>query len=154
MQTADWPAVLGTVATIFSVAIAGYALWRQLAVLRSQMVIQHFSDYARRYAEIMERFPERVHEQQCSLNDLGDTAAVMPIMRTFFYLCFEEWALHQRGYYDPKMWSLWHLGMHNALAKPAFRQAWERIASDTQFGARFIHFMAEEIAAATKPQTV
>jgi hypothetical protein len=30
------------------------------------------------------------------------------------------------------------------LAKPAFRQAWERIASDTQFGARFIHFMAEE----------
>ena len=150
MQSADWMAVLGTVATILSVAIAGYALWRQLAVLRTQMAIQHFSDYARRYAEIMERFPERVHDRTCSLSDLGDSDTLMPVMRTFFTLCFEEWALHERGYYDPQMWGLWRLGMHNALAKPAFQQAWERISADTHFGARFIHFMTEEIATATR----
>lgn len=148
MQITDWVTVAGTVATMLSVAVAGYAVWRQLAFLRTQMAIQHFSDYARRYAEIMERLPERAHDRDCSLEDLGDLDAVMPPMRTFFGICFEEWCLHERGYFDQGMWELWRLGMHNALTKPAFRQAWERVARDTRYGAEFAAFMAGEVTAA------
>ena len=148
MTSSDWVSILGTGATITSVVVAGYALWRQLAVLRRQMAIQHFSDYARRYAEIMERLPPRVHDPRCTLADLGPSDAVMPAIRSFFATCFEEWYLHERGFFDQGMWDTWRLGMHNALAKSTFREAWEIITSDTHYPQAFRAFVAAEAATA------
>ncbi len=150
MHESDWVAVTGTVATIVSVIVAGYALWRQLAVLRRQMAIQHFADYARRYAELMERLPERAHDPCCDLEGAGPTDAIMPIMRSYFAACFEEWYVHERGYFDGGMWNMWRLGMRNALAKTAFRDAWNRIAADTRYDPGFTAFVAAEAAAAMK----
>jgi len=47
MQPSDWVTLITTAATVLSVLIAGYALWRQLGILRRQMAIEHFSAYAR-----------------------------------------------------------------------------------------------------------
>lgn len=148
MQPSDWVTLITTAATVLSVLIAGYALWRQLGILRRQMAIQHFSDYARRYAEVIERLPERIHEPHCHLADLGPAETIMPPIRTFFATCFEEWYLHERGYFDQGMWDMWRRGMSNLLAKPAIREAWERISGDTDYGTEFIAFVSDELAVA------
>lgn len=148
MQTSDWVTALSTGATVASVLIAGYALWRQLAILRRQMAIQHFADYARRYADLLERLPERIHDPACRLADFGPADGVMPALRGYFAACFEEWYLHERGYFDQGMWDMWRAGMHNLLAKPPVREAWEKIARDTAYGPGFIAFVAAESAAA------
>jgi hypothetical protein len=150
MQTPDLIAIIGTVATVLSVVVAGYALWRQLVILRRQMAIQHFSEYARRYTELVERLPERVHDPSCDLAGVGADDTVMPVMRSFFAVCFEEWYLHERGYFDSGMWDMWRLGMRNALTKTSFREAWERIAADTQYDSGFKVFVAGEAAAAAE----
>jgi small basic protein len=134
MTSSDWVTILGTGATITSVVVAGYALWRQLAVLRRQMAIQ--------------RLPPRVHDPRCTLADLGPSDAVMPAIRSFFATCFEEWYLHERGFFDQGMWDMWRLGMHNALAKSAVREAWEIITSDTHYPQAFRAFVAAEAATA------
>lgn len=151
MQTSDWVTAVTTGATVLSVFIAGYALWRQLSFLRRQMAIQHFSDYARRYAEVIERLPERIHEPTCRLDDFAATDDVMPILRGYFSVCFEEWYLHERGYFDHGMWDLWCEGLRNLLKKPAVREAWERIANDTDYGPGFVAFMERFAARSTSP---
>lgn len=148
MSLSERIAVIGTVATILSVFVAGYALWRQLNLVRRQMAIDHFVDYSQRYAEMLGRLPERVHDGASRLADLGDPDVIMPPMRDFFAACFAEWYLHERGLFDQGMWDLWRLGMRNALAKPAFREAWERIARDTHYGPAFRDFVAAEALAA------
>ena len=144
MQTSDWVTAVTTGATVLSVFIAGYALWRQLSILRRQMTIQHFSDYARRYAEFIERLPERLHDPGCHLDDFAATDGVMPILRGYFSTCFEEWYLHERGYFDQGMWDLWCEGMRHLLKKPAVREAWERIARDTDYSPEFLAFVERE----------
>ena len=148
MSPSDVFAAVLKAAPVASIAVAGYALWRQLAMVRLQLVIQHFSEFARRRDEVLERLPEGVHDPRGHLTDLGDAARVMPAMRTFFAICFEEWCLHERGTCDPRMWDLWRQGMRNLLDKPAFREAWERIAADTDYGAAFSAFVAAETKAA------
>lgn len=141
-------ALLGKAAPVASVIVAGYALWRQLAHVRLQLMVQHFADFARRRDDILERLPEAAHDPARRLDELGDAERVMPPMRSFFALCFEEWSLHERGSFDPSMWDLWRHGMRIALAKASFREAWARVASDTDYGPAFAAFMAAEIAAA------
>ena len=149
MSMSDWMGLAGTAATIFSVLVAGYALWRQLEVLRVQMAIEHFADHSRRFLEVMERLPEDVHDPGFQLDDREDISVIMSVMRTYFGMCLEEWYLQRRGYFDAGMWNLWRLGMRNALAKPAFRQAWQRIALDTLYDDDFKSFVAAELATAT-----
>lgn len=151
MNVSGFFALLGKVAPVASVIVAGYALWRQLAHVRLQLMVQHFSDFARRRDDILERLPEATHDPARHLDDLGDAGRVMPAMRSFFALCFEEWSLHERGAFDPAMWELWRRGMRIALAKQSFREAWERIAADTDYGADFAGFVAAEAAAAIGP---
>ena len=148
MSPSDWFAVMLRAAPVVSIAVAGYALWRQLAMVRLQLVIQHFSEFAKRRDEVLERLPEWVHDPLKSLADGGDAEKVMPAMRTFFAICFEEWCLHERGTCDAEMWELWRRGMRSVLDKPAFREAWERIAADTDYGAAFAAFVAAETKAA------
>ena len=148
MSPRDVLSLILKVAPLVSVIVAGYALWRQLAMVRLQLVIQHFSEFARRRDEVLERLPEGVHDPSRPLADVGGTERVMPTMRTFFAICFEEWCLHERGTCDEAMWDLWRQGMRSLLEKRSFREAWERIVTDTDYGTDFAAFVAAEMKTA------
>lgn len=45
------------------------------------------------------------------------------------------------------------MGMQDALAKPAFRQAWEKISGDTLYETAFKSFVAEELGTAPPRDT-
>ena len=142
MQNSDWIALGSAVATFLGVIVALLAIWWQLSMLKRQLTLQQFSDYTKRYQEIVQRFPEDVNEPAFQLDGRGDYDQTMRAMRTYFDLCFEEWYLNNRHFIDVRIWNIWLDGMKTALSKAAFRQAWCKISKDTKYGEDFETFVA------------
>jgi hypothetical protein len=44
------------------------------------------------------------------------------------------------GFIDDDLWSIWEGGMKTAFSKTAFKQAWNAIREDTEYGAVFEKF--------------
>jgi len=133
LGTSDWIALTGVIATGAGVLV----IWKQTSRLADQLKLQHFSDYTKRYQEIILCFPEDVNSEKFVLEGRKDYASVMRHMRAYLDLCFEEWHLNQENVIDSGTWRLWSSGMKTAFSKTAFQQAWERIKKDTEYGAGF-----------------
>lgn len=138
MNPQGWAPVIVELA-ILIVAIGG--LWYQIRSMRKQLTIQNFSDYTKRYQEIILSFPEDVNEPSFNLKAHNDYKRTMRYMRAYFDLCFEEFYLHQRKLIDKELWSVWEGGMKVAFSKPAFQQAWTIINHDSDFGGQFESFV-------------
>lgn len=137
MTNSDWISLVSAIATISGVGVAIVAVWMQMRKLSEQLMIQQFSDYTKRYQEIILRFPENINEASFVLSSHPKSTRTMRYMRAYFDLCFEEWYLNQRGLIDKEIWKVWKGGMEAALSKPAFGQAWGKIKQDTSFGKDF-----------------
>jgi hypothetical protein len=146
MTTSDWITLFGALATLVGVAVAFYTIYRQLDMMRKQMILQHFSDYTKRYQEIIQKFPEDVNTPDFQFDpSRNDNDLTMRAMRAYFDLCFEEWYLWKREYLDKETWEIWKKGMITALSKQAFQTAWEKIKSDTEYGHDFLNFVTREL---------
>ncbi len=121
--------------TLAGVAIAAFALGWQMRALRRQLVLQTYSDYTKRYQEIILHFPEDINQADFDLSSRNedDRSSVMRYMRAYFDLCYEEHDLSKKKLIAREIWQSWLGGMQFALSKPAFRQAWERIRTDTKY---------------------
>ena len=72
----------------------------------------------------------------------------MRYMREYFDLCFEEWDLNQKNPIDPRFWAVWREGMTFAFKKSAFKQAWQIIRGDSDFGRAFEEFVDQHMTSA------
>jgi hypothetical protein len=144
----DW---LGWTTAIAAVVGAAAALgglvgvFVQLRSLNTQIGLQTYAEYTKRYADVIQRFPENVNSAAFEMASLGsnDRDRLMRAMRSYFDLCFEEWDLNEKKLISPDFWMTWQEGMQTALSKPAFRQAWEVIQGDSVFGTKFEKFIAD-----------
>lgn len=141
MTNSDWIALGSAVATLAGVFVSVFALWKQMGKLSTQLMIQQFSDYTKRYQDIILHFPEDINEQSFALASRSDYDQTMRYMRAYFDLCFEEWYLNTRKLIDEKIWSAWESGMATAFSKPAFRQAWAVIMKSSNYGGEFEQFV-------------
>lgn len=125
-----------------TVAGAGIVVW-QLHFLRKQVTLQNYSDYTKRYQEIVLNFPEDINDKKFILNKVRpDYYKTMRYMRSYFDLCFEEWDLHRRKLIDDRAWDVWEGGIRTAMEKPAFQQAWKIVKeSGTEYGEEFETFI-------------
>lgn len=128
-----------------AVATTGGAIFvvLQLGSLRKQINLQNYSDYTKRYQEIVLNFPENVNSPDFKLSSLnkGSRDKTMRYMRAYFDLCFEEWDLNNRRLIDKNSWKVWEGGTKTALSKTAFKQAWKVIReSGTKYGDGFDSF--------------
>lgn len=142
LDAGDWIALMG-------VGIAVVALWWQMRALRRQLVLQTYSDYTKRYQEIILHFPEEINQSDFSLSSRDDRSSIMRCMRAYYDLCYEEHDLSKRKLIDKQIWQSWFGGMQFALSKPAFRQAWEQIKTDTQYAEDFCLLVDETLARRT-----
>ena len=149
MTNSDWIALGSAIVTFLGVVVAAVAFGCQLYQLNHQLTLQHFAEYTKRYQEIVQRFPEDINDAGFKIEGREDYRPTMRAMRTYFDLCFEEWYLRQRRFIDPRIWEVWSGGMASALSKPAFRQAWEIICRDTQYGASFEGFIRQLLGTAS-----
>ncbi len=142
METAI--AIGASFAAIVAAIFTGLQLYYQLVELNKQMMLQHFSDYTKRYQEILLRFPESVNDSKFDLSTFEpkEYDALMRNMRAYFDLCFEEWFLNRRSWIDRNIWEVWHGGMTTASSRPSFKQAWKIISKDSDFGEDFEDFLS------------
>ena len=141
MTTSDRIALGSATATFLGTLVALVAVLLQLRKMNQQLTIQHFSDYTKRYQEVILRFPEDINVPTFVVKGNPGYAALMRNMRAYFDLSFEEWYLHRRDLVDPHIWSVWRGGMQAAMSKPAFQQAWAIVKEDSSFGSDFEAFL-------------
>lgn len=138
LNTGEWISLVSALATAGGV----WVVWYQTGKISKQLKLQNFSDYTKRYQEIILHFPEDINNPQFVLAGREDYNTTMRYMRAYFDICYEEWHLHSHSLMDDETWSVWRSGMKTAFSKPAFKQAWEIVRRDSQFGSEFENFVA------------
>jgi hypothetical protein len=152
----DWNLVT-TVLTIVTILLVIYwnhkqyqQMQRELKIQNRQLIIQNqqiklsfFAEYTKRYQNILSHFPENIKSADFSYAKLdGPTRAeTMRYMRLYFDLCSEEYFLHRNGNLDKEVWKEWEARMTFLFLKPAYREAWNLIKSDSDFYNDFDRFV-------------
>jgi len=140
MTASDWIQVAAALFTLLGVIV----VFAQLRSLNRQSRLQNFSEYTKRYQEIVLRFPEDINSPRFSLHHgRKDRSEVMRLMRSYYDLCFEEWYLRDKGLIEDDFWDVWYDGIKTAVSKSAFQQAWQVMKADTNYGPKFSKFIEE-----------
>lgn len=130
-------------ATILGLGIAIFHNGKQHTSLLQQMKLASFTDYTKRYEQIVLSFPEEIHQSDFQLTALekADRDYILKYMRAYFDLCSEEYYLYTSDLIEQRIWELWEAGIAMNLSKPAFRQAWFIVSEDTAFDPSFLQLM-------------
>ncbi|MBE3143951.1 MAG: hypothetical protein IMZ61_08515 [Planctomycetes bacterium] len=138
--------ILNILTSIVAIGSIG-TLFYTLVSNRRQLKLHNFTEYTKRYQEIILHFPENINERKYRLSGLSKEARnqTLRYMRAYFDLCSEEYSLHQRRYIDSDFWSLWKSGMTVAFSKAAFKQSWSIIKKDTVFDSDFVGFVKDHM---------
>jgi hypothetical protein len=141
---ASW--ILNILTSIVAIASIGTLLYTLISN-RRQLKLHNFTEYTKRYQEIILHFPENVNESKFKIAILPKEARdrTLRYMRAYFDLCSEEYSLYQRKYIDHDFWSIWKSGMTVAFTKSAFQQAWHIIKKDTVFDSNFVDFVKAQM---------
>lgn len=133
--------------TITSVIIIWYYSHKQLGEIKNQMWIVIYSNYTRRYADIISKFPENINEDNFVINPGSDGYnEVMRTIRLYFDLCYEEYSLfHIYKKIDKQLWDDWEEGIEASLNKKAFKDSWVIIHKDTVYSTEFDKFIQNTI---------
>ena len=138
--------------TFAGILLALAAIIYQNIANGKQLRLQNFSDYTKRYQEIILHFPESINEATFALEKLPDADVrntTLRYMRAYFDLCFEEFTLADRKIIDKAVWAVWKEGIQFALSKPAFRESWAIVKRDTRYGDAFVAFVDSHTAIPT-----
>ncbi len=114
---------------------------------RKQLQLNFFSDYTKRYQQIILGFPEGINDKNFRISEqpADQRAHTLRHMRAYFDLCSEEYYLKIQGHIDKDMWKEWESGIRFALSKPAFQEAWHTLHQDTTYYKEFAGFVAAAI---------
>ncbi len=123
MTIGDWIQVGMLVVAIASmIATIIYTHWstkKNVELAMKQMNVQIFSEYTRRYNEVIKNIPT------------GDTAykytkGYEKDLTQYFNLCSEEFHLWIGNMIDDEIWKIWEEGMRAHMKKSLFRTIWEK----------------------------
>ena len=92
---------------------------------RRQNKILMFSEYTRRYQEILINMPESIFNGTEHIN-----AKAQMYMRLYFDLCSEEYHLWEKGMIPNQVWEMWKEGMQITTNRPVYKTAWEELSGE------------------------
>lgn len=150
--TSDWIQLVSTAILVVSIIIAYYFSSKMLKEIKDQMWISIFSEYTRRYSEIIRDLPDAASDPQISaLNKASrhEKDKIMGLMRAYFDLCSEEYYLHKTGKIDRKTWSLWEKGLVFTARLPTFVDAWKLIKVEG-YDEAFVEYIDKLISRTSK----
>lgn len=149
-MTMDTIIALGTVALVLATIIVG--IWSLKSVSR-QLWLQTFSEYTRRYSEIMNELPSEARRPggEFSLAELspGDRGRTLNTMRRYLNLCSEELYLYKRGRVDGETWDVWKAGIRDTIRLPWFQTAWDFLRIEYEYYQDFVSFMDDLLGKAS-----
>lgn len=92
---------------------------------RQQNKMKMFSEYTKRYQEILMNMPESLFNKTNILDDRGKM-----YMRLYFDLCSEEYHLWRKGLIPNKVWDMWVEGMQITTNRPIYKMAWKELSAE------------------------
>ncbi len=140
----DWVQFLGTVILIVSIIITFYFSYNTLKELKNQLKLTIFTDYTKRYSEIVQKLPDNINYDSFKLKDENDTKKdkIMRLGRAYFDLCAEEYYLYSKKKIDDDTWKLWYKGIKYTFKLKGFKEIWEVIKIEG-YDSEFIHFIGD-----------
>jgi hypothetical protein len=132
------------IATVAGVLVGLAATVVALRGVRNQLWLQTFSEYTRRYSEIVRELPSEARRPggRFIFEELDDEhqGHVLNTARSYLNLCSEEYFLHSRGRIDDETWEIWRAGMVEVLRAPWIQTTWDLLRSEYRF-AEFCEFL-------------
>lgn len=142
--------IITIVIAFLAVLIPAIALWvtisqykKQLQLNFKQLQLSFFSEYTKRYQEIMLNFPTSINRSDFDFDnlDLDVKERILVYMRAYFDLCSEEYFLNIKGNIDKKTWKEWESGIKYTFSKKAFKEGWILISLDSSYYEEFTKYV-------------
>lgn len=105
---------------------------------RQQNKMKMFSEYTKRYQEILMNMPESLFNKTNILDDRGKM-----YMRLYFDLCSEEYHLWRKGLIPNKVWDMWVEGMQITTYRPIYKMAWKELSAE--YNKNFERYFNDEV---------
>lgn len=137
-QVVAWGTAFLVIATLGLVGVT-------LHGIRAQLWLMTFSEYTRRYSDIVKSLPPDARRPGPAV-ELGKLPVelrdgLLTAMRSYFNLCSEELFLHIQRRIDETTWKIWETGMRDTSTLPYFRAAWAELRGEYQFYPEFQRFV-------------
>jgi len=139
---------------VITVIVAIYSLRTSIKQNNDQMRLSFFTDYTKRYQEIMLGFPFDIGNPDFDIHALDDKQKdmVLKYMRAYYDLCSEEYYQFQKKNIDKATWVEWEEGIKDSLSKKAFRDAWDILCFNSKYYEDFTNLMKKIYPNSDKPQ--
>ncbi|WP_370477204.1 hypothetical protein [Tamlana flava] len=143
MSIADWIQTIGLFIAFIGIGAGVYYNRRQLKELNKHLRLQFFSEYTKRYQEIMLNLPEDIMSDDFNIKKLDkkDYSKTMRYLRAYLDLCSEEYDLWLSGNLEERVWMNWEQGIRSKFSNKSFRRAWDRSSYDSFYYADFNSWM-------------
>lgn len=105
---------------------------------RRQNKIMLFSEYTRRYQELLINMPPNM---VCCTDHLNDE--ILIYMRLYFDLCSEEFHLWKKGMIPNQVWEMWKEGMQITTNRPIYKMAWKELS--VEYNRDFWRYFNKEV---------
>jgi hypothetical protein len=139
------PDLLIAAGTFLLVAVTAVGVLLTLRGVRDQVWILTFSEYTRRYADIMDGLPFEARRPggtySLARSSAEERERVLTAMRRYLNLCSEELHLRSRGVLDNETWSIWRTGIEDVARMPFFADGWKELKPEYQYYGDFCQFV-------------
>lgn len=136
---------IAAIIELLAVIIGVIGIFAGFKSVNNQMFIQIFSDYTKRYSEIMDLVPHNARSST-KLSDLNSSEQekFVKAIRKYMNLCSEELFLANTGRLDPETWEMWKTGIEATLNDyPSFGEVWEQLKPEYDYYPEFQQLMSE-----------
>ena len=99
-----------------------------------------FSEYTKRYNDIMLHMPEEIFAQETKL-----TKETHKYARLYFNLCSEEFYLKEHGLIDAEIWNNWNDGIITRMKSPVVQAEWNSFREE-EYDKKFRKYIDNIIA--------
>ena len=140
------------VISVLGMIVALEGIVFQLRSFEKQIKLQNFTEYTKRYHEIILNLPEEILSGESGISDLDNASLVKACshIRAYYNLTSEEFYLKNKKMVDDDAWEQWETGMKATLTKKAFKEYWENIKNEEYFSTEFEKFISGIIKGAEK----
>ncbi|MES9898529.1 MAG: hypothetical protein ABW148_05845 [Sedimenticola sp.] len=141
--------IVAAIAAIIAIIVTVKSLRTSIEQFNEQLQLSVFTDYTKRYQEIMLNLPESINKEDFDFDKLDEgnektiKEKTLRYMRAYFDLCSEEYFLHGQGKIGDNTWREWKSGIEYAFSKTAFIAGWGIISLDTSYYPDFVRFVEE-----------
>jgi hypothetical protein len=152
----SWPCLLTAeqivaLTGIATLGLTGAGIVFALKGVRDQLWLQMFSEYTRRYQEIVRDLPPESRDPDSDFSfdalDATTKGRTLNAVRGYLNLCSEEYYLYRRGRIDKETWAIWRDGIEEVFRLPWLRDTWEGVRHEYAYYEPFCTFLDECIAA-------